>query len=133
MAFYHQAKFWFSSYGPKSSQSIKLQDFLTCNISRKKWMMKFVFGLQIKIKVSCKLILSFWVWPTGHPQSTQNKEFAYLCNISWNTWGWSWFFCLQINTSLQYLCKISRKMWRMNFIFCLQVNVKGFFKLLLSF
>ena len=51
-------KFWFSSYGPKCCQPIKLQDSLKCNISRKKWMMKFIFGMRIKIKVSYKLILS---------------------------------------------------------------------------
>ena len=31
------AKFRFSSYGPKCSWPIKLQDSLKCNISRKKW------------------------------------------------------------------------------------------------
>ena len=76
------AKFWFSSYGPKCCQPIKLQDSLKCNISRKKWMMKFVFCIQINIKVLYKLILSFWVCATRHVQSTQNKKFAYLCNIS---------------------------------------------------
>ena len=30
------AKFWFSSYGPKCCQPIKLQGSLKCNISRKK-------------------------------------------------------------------------------------------------
>ena len=45
-------------------------------------MMKFVFGMQINIEVFYKLILSFWVCPTRLAQSTQNKNFAYLCNIS---------------------------------------------------
>ena len=31
----YQAKFWFSSYGPKCCQPIKLQDSLKCNISKK--------------------------------------------------------------------------------------------------
>ena len=78
----HLAKFWFSSYEPKCWQPMKLQDSLKCNISRKKWMMKFVFGMQINIEVFYKLILSFWVCPTRLAQSTQNKNFAYLCNIS---------------------------------------------------
>ena len=68
-------------------------------------------------------------------------KFAYLCNVSRNTWRMKLIFCLQINpdivyklivshwmcvarhtklpkiTSLQYLCSISRKMWRMKLIF----------------
>ena len=76
------AKSWFSSYGPKCCQPIKLQDSLKCNISRKKWMMKFIFGMQINIEVLCKLIQSLWVCAAKHAQSTQNKKFAYLCNIS---------------------------------------------------
>ena len=55
------AKFWFSSYGPKCCQSIKLQDSMKFNISRKKRMMNCIFGMQITIEVFCKLILSFWV------------------------------------------------------------------------
>ena len=31
-----KGKFWFSSYGPKCCQPIKLQDSLKCNISKKK-------------------------------------------------------------------------------------------------
>ena len=34
------------------------------------------------MEVFNKLILSFWVHATRHAQSTQNKKFAYLCNIS---------------------------------------------------
>ena len=55
------AKFWFSGYWPRCCQPIKLQDSLKCNISRKKWMMKLIFGMQIYIEVFYKLILSFWV------------------------------------------------------------------------
>ena len=46
----------------------------------------FAFGMQINIKVIYKLILSFWVFVTRHVQSTQNKKFAYLCNISRKAW-----------------------------------------------
>ena len=81
------SKFWFLSYGPKCCQPIKLQDSLKCNISRKKWMMKFSFGMQINIEVLYKLILSFWVCATRHAQSTQNKNFAYLYKISRKAWG----------------------------------------------
>ena len=96
------AKFWFSSYGAKCCQPIKLQDSLKCNISRKKWMMKCIFGMQINIEVFYKLILSFWVCATRHAQSTQNKKFAYLCNISRKAWGLKLVFCLQINTKVFY-------------------------------
>ena len=48
--------FWFSNYGPKCGQPIKLQDSLKCNISRKKGMMKFIFGMPINIEVFYKLI-----------------------------------------------------------------------------
>ena len=70
-------------------------------------MMKFIFGLQINIAVFYKLVLSFWVCVTRHTQSTQNKKFAYLCNIS-------------------------RKGWEMKLIFCMQINTKVFNKLILS-
>ena len=47
---------------PKCCQPIKLQDTLKCNIVRKKWLMQFIFGMQINIEVSHKVILSFgWV------------------------------------------------------------------------
>ena len=36
------AKFWFSSYGPKCNQ---IAGFLKCHISRKKWIMRFIFGI----------------------------------------------------------------------------------------
>ena len=91
-------KFWVASYGPKCCQPIKLQDSLRCNILRKKWMMKCIFGMQINIEVFYNLILSFWVCVTKHSQSTQNK-FAYLCNISSKAWEMKLIFCQQINTS----------------------------------
>ena len=55
----HLEKFWFSSYVPKCCWPIKLQDSLKCNISRKKWMTKSIFGMQINIEMLYKLILSF--------------------------------------------------------------------------
>ena len=42
-----------------------------------------------------------------HAQSTQNKKFAYLCNIS-------------------------RKAWRVKLSFCLQINMEVFYKLIVS-
>ena len=70
-------------------------------------MMKFIFGMQIKIEVFYKLILSYWVCVTRHTQSTQNKKFAYLCNISRKAWGDKLIFCLQINTKVFYKLIVS--------------------------
>ena len=53
------AKFSVPSYGQKWCQPTKLHDSLKCNVSRKKWMMKFIFGMQINIEAFYKLILSF--------------------------------------------------------------------------
>ena len=38
-------------------------------------MMKFIFEMQINIKIFYKLILSFWVCVTRHAQGTQKKMF----------------------------------------------------------
>ena len=84
-----------------------LQDSVNCNISKINWMTKFIFGMQVNVKVFCKLILSLWMCVTSHAQSTQNKKFIYLCNIS-------------------------RKLWEMKLIFCLQMNINVFCKLLIS-
>ena len=42
-------------------------------------------------------------------QSTQNKMFAYLCNISRKTWGTKLIFFLQVNTKFFY--KLIVKLW----------------------
>ena len=69
--------------------------------------MKFVFCIQINIKVLYMLIWSFWVCPTRHAQSTQNKKFAYLCNISTKAWEMKLIFCLQINSKVFYKLIVS--------------------------
>ena len=104
--------FWFSSYGPKCCQPIKLQDSLKYSISRKKGIMKFVFGMQINIEVFYKLVLSFWVCIARLARSIQNKKLQYLCNIFIKTWAMELLFCLQINTKVffklivsLYVCK----------------------------
>ena len=65
-------------------------------------MMLWIFGMQIKIEVFYKLILSFWVCRARHFQFIQNKAFPYLCNISRRTWWAKLIFCLQINTKAFY-------------------------------
>ena len=69
--------------------------------------MKFIFGMQINIDVFYKLILSSWVCITRHTQSTQNKNFAYLCNISRKEWGMKLICCLKINTKVFYKLIVS--------------------------
>ena len=136
------AKLWFSNYGPKCCCLIKLQDSCKGNIS-----VQFISGIQIKIKVFCKLILSLLVCVARHAQSTQNWKFAslqYFQKSMWDEVG-----CLpadkhkcflQVNsialkctklpkiTSLQYLKKNMKD--KVDF---LQINTRGFCKLILSF
>ena len=101
-------KFWFSSYGSKCCWLTKLQDSLKSNISKRKWMVKFIFGMQIDIKVFYKLILWFWVCVAIHTQSTLNKKslYTYLCKISRKTWGTKLIFCL-LNTKVLYKLMLS--------------------------
>ena len=101
LIFHHLFHIWQNS-SSWCCQPIKLQGSLKCNISRKKGMMKFVFCIQINIKVLCKVIQSFWVCATRHARSTQNKKFAYLCNISSKVREMKLIFCLQINTKVFY-------------------------------
>ena len=77
----HRMGFWFSSYALKYYWPIKLRHSLKCIIFRRKWLMKFIFGMQINIQVFYELMLSFWVCVARHTQSIQNKEIPYLCNI----------------------------------------------------
>ena len=41
-------------------------------------MVKFLFGMQINIKIFYKLIVSLWVYVARHAQSTQNKSVIFL-------------------------------------------------------
>ena len=148
------AKFWFLSYVPKCCQPLILQDSVKWgDISRKKKIMKFIFG----IKVFYKVILSFWVCIARLAENIQNKKFRYLCNISISRKTCddvtflpavkhksflqvivSFWVCKARHgqnsqtKSLQYLSNIPRKSWRIKLIFCLKIN-KGLFKLILSF
>ena len=42
-----------------------------------------------------------------HAQSTQNKKFAYLCNISRKAWGMKLVFFGRINTNVFYKFMVS--------------------------
>ena len=75
LIFHDQSYIWQNSgsevMDQNACQPIKLQNSLKCNISRIKWMIKFIFGMQINIEVFYRLILSFWVCATRHSQSTR--------------------------------------------------------------
>ena len=159
-------KLWVSSYRPKCCLPIKLQGSLKCNLPRKKWMnfsskskvprKNFTFGMQINIKVSLKLVLSFWLCIIRHVQSNPN-QFAYFCSISGKVWAMKLIFYLKINTKIFY--KLIVSLWvcmarhaqstqNNSFIislqyvkenvkdgvnFCLLIIVKSFFKVILPF
>ena len=97
------AKFWFSSYGSKCCQPIKLQGFLKCNISKKKWMMKFIFGFQINIEVFYRLYYHFGFVQLGMPKVPKMR-------------------------SLDIFAITPEK--RCEVVFCMQMNAKVFYKLI---
>ena len=89
-------KFWVSSYWPKHCQPIKLHDSLKCNISWKKWMMNFIFGMQIKIEVHH----SGCVYPG---MSKVPKMSLHIFAISPEKHGrWGWCF-LSVDKHKQFL------------------------------
>ena len=128
-------KFLLLRYRPKCCLPIKLQDSLKCNISRKKWIVKF----------STSWCYCFCVCISRHAQSTQNKKFISLQSLK-KTLGMESGFYLEIKTKV--FCKLivpflvcvvryapstqnntfSRKTWRMKLFFCLQISIKVFFK-----
>ena len=105
------------------------------------------------------MILSSSVCVVAHAQSTQNKKYAYLRNISRKTWEMKLIFCLHINTNVFYkliaslglvysgmpkVAKITSLQYKMQnnnlkenmkdkVDFCLQINIKCFLELILSF
>ena len=81
--------------------SAKLQDSLRCNISRKKWIIKNIFDLQIKCSTN-------WLCIARYVQSTQNKKFAYFHSFSRKTWAMKIFWLL-ISTIVSY--KLILSLW----------------------
>ena len=112
LIFEHQFHLWQNSGSRVMGQIAVSQSncriLYKCSISRKKWMMKFIFGMQINSEVFYKWIPSLWVCPTRHAQSAQHKKFVYLCNISRKAWGWSWYFsCKKIQKSFLQINSIT--------------------------
>ena len=56
-----------------------------------------------KLKLSCSACIG------RHAQSTQNKKFLYLCNISRKTWKMKLIFCFLIN--IKVFCKMIVSHW----------------------
>ena len=54
----------------------QIAGFFMRKISKNKWEIELTFGIEINIKVSYKLILSFLVGLARHAQSTQDNRFA---------------------------------------------------------
>ena len=98
-----------------------------------------------------------WMCVTRHAQSTQNMKITYLCHISENDGGWSWFLpcryaskvswnwyyhfrfmwsgmpILPKITSLLFFYSILRKKWMMKLIFCMQISMKVWYKWIVLF
>ena len=89
-------KYCFSSYGPKCSWPIKLQDSLKFNISRKKWIIKFIFGMHVNIEVFYKLVL----WWRSIPEVSKIASWQCLYNISKKKLNMKLFFCMHINIKI---------------------------------
>ena len=80
----------------RHAQSTKNNKF-AISLEYFKWVLKFIYGMQVGIKISFKLILWFVVGMVKHYQSSQNSK----------------------STSLQYL----RNMSEMKLSFCVQINI----------
>ena len=100
-------KFWFSNYGPKFSQPIRLQDSLKCNISREKWGIKLTYKNQTLFQVVAIFCLFLW-------------------------WRFRGITKVPKIISLQYLSKISEERWSINLILCMKIDIKAFYKLIPS-
>ena len=82
-----------------------------CSILRKKWVMKLIFHMQIKTKITYKLILWFLI---GMAKHSQNSRVCNVFTISWKrSWRWSWVFSMQINITISY--NLTWKLWVMFF------------------
>ena len=120
------AKLWFSNYGPKCCQPIKLQDSLRCNISRKKWMMNYIFGKQTNLSSTS------WyyhiVCVTRHAQSIQNNKFSIFLQYLKENVKDGVDFYIQISMKVSHKlvlwfwwnCQAIPKFWKSKFAMCLQ-------------
>ena len=67
-----------------------------CNISRKSFVTKLIFGMLINITVFFNMILSLLMGLANHAQSTQ-ASLHYICDISKQKLGTEFIFCRQVN------------------------------------
>ena len=78
-----------------------MQDSLKCNIPRKKWISKFIFGMQLYIEVLYKLIASIFgcSW-LGTPKAPKIRSSSIFAVSPEKRGGMKLAFCLQINTKV---------------------------------
>ena len=142
----------------RHAQSTKNNFAYLCSISKKAWVMKLIFYLQINTKIFYELIVSFWVCMTRHAQSTQNNNFIIsLQYLKENVKDGvdfslliivkcffkvilSFLMCVarhaqitHTKKSLLFLCNILRGKWMTKLTFCMQVSMKTHYKLILWF
>ena len=62
---------------PGMAKLSKITSFLFfCNVIRKKWVMKVIYYMHVKMKITHKLIRWFFMGMVKHPQSSQKSKFA---------------------------------------------------------
>ena len=98
----------------------KVSTSLSClyNIPKKMCDVELIFRMQINIKVSYKLISTFW--PSRFPTSWFQR-FRYQSFLRWYShYSWAWSSILKVLkiTSLQYTSQLGTE-----FVFCIQINI----------
>ena len=136
--YYHFRCVWPGN--PKLSK-IKSLLFLF-SILRNKWMMKFIFCMQVSMNFFCKLVLWFWWGWSNISKVLKTASLQCLYNISKKKLGMKLIFLhadkhksdlmsmmkySQSNQSnkLANLCNIPKRKFGMEYIFCIQINIKG--------
>ena len=66
--------------------------------------MKFIFGMEMNIKVFYKVILSFWLFVNRHAQSSQIILHVFVISSEKYQGG---IFCLQLKTKVLYKLIVS--------------------------
>ena len=98
--YYHLKCVW-----PGMPKLPKIISFLfLCNVLRKEWVwvMKMTFYMQIKMKITYKLILWFLMGMVKHSQSFRNIKFPMFYNILKKKLEMKSIFCVQINIKISY-------------------------------
>ena len=84
-----------------------------CNILRKKWVIKLIFCMEIRIKACYKLILWFWRGRSSIPKVLKIASLQCLYNISKKNLEIKLTFYMEIN--IKFSCKLISTLWASNF------------------